>query len=179
MAAATTLGALMAQHQIRLVYGGGNNGLMGAVARSVLAHGGQVTGIIPTFLKNKENMLTDVDELLVVPDMHSRKMAMFEKADAFVALPGGIGTLEEMVEQMTWVQLGRHRKPVLLFDQKGFWRPLLNLIAHMRANGFIRHGLDVRYNVAEKVEDILPIIWASAERAQQEGGTSDMQVLGL
>jgi uncharacterized protein (TIGR00730 family) len=179
MQAATKLGELIALNNMGLVYGGGNNGLMGAVARSVLTHGGRVTGIIPTFLKNKENMLTSVDELIVVPDMHTRKMTMFEKADAFIALPGGIGTLEELVEQITWAQLGRHRKPVLLFDQKGFWRPLLDLITHMRAHGFIRSGLDVRYMVAEKVEDIVPMLTQAANHAAREGAPTDLQVHGL
>src|SRR3712207_2345887 len=106
--AAAALGQSMAEQGISLVYGGGNVGLMGTVARSVLDHGGHVTGIIPDFLKSREKMLDDVQETIVVSDMHTRKRLMFEKADAFVALPGGIGTLEELVEQMTWAQqIGR------------------------------------------------------------------------
>src|SRR3712207_4206190 len=105
---AAELGRAMAEQGIGLVYGGGNVGLMGTVARSVLDHGGHVTGIIPDFLKSREKMLDDVQETIVVSDMHTRKRLMFEKADAFVALPGGIGTLEELVEQMTWAQqIGR------------------------------------------------------------------------
>ena len=115
----------MAEAGIGLVYGGGNVGLMGTVARAVLDGGGHVTGIIPEFLKARERMLEAVQETVVVPDMHTRKRLMFERADAFVALPGGIGTLEELVEQMTWAQLGRHTKPILLLSLDGFWKPLL------------------------------------------------------
>jgi uncharacterized protein (TIGR00730 family) len=158
MQTAEELGRLMAQAGIRLVYGGGNTGLMGMVARSVLRHGGKVTGIIPDFLKNRELMLDGADEMIVTENMHQRKMLMFEKADAFVALPGGIGTLEEIVEQMTWVQLGQHEKPVILANIANFWKPLMVLLAHMREAAFIRQETEVRYGVAEKVEDILPMI---------------------
>jgi hypothetical protein len=89
---------------------------------------------------------------------------MFDRADAFVALPGGIGTLEELVEQLTWAQLNRHRKPILIADIGGFWRPLLALIAHMRIEGFIREGFEARYLVAERIEDVLPMLRAAAER---------------
>ncbi len=131
--AAIALGKALAESSIRLVYGGGSIGLMGAVATSVLDHGGMVTGIIPGFLTARENALKRVQELIVTPDMHERKRLMFEHSDAFVALPGGIGTLEELVEQLTWQQLGRHSKPVLLANIDGFWEPLLALLAHMRA----------------------------------------------
>ena len=151
-----------------LVYGGGSNGLMGIVAKTVIEGGGRVTGIIPEFLSSKERMYKEVSELIVVPDMHTRKRMMFEKADAFVALPGGIGTLEELVEQLTWVQLDRHDKPVVLADVGGFWRPLLDLLAHMRNNGFIRPDLEVRYGVAEKIEDVMPMILAQAERNERK-----------
>ena len=156
----------MADAEIGLVYGGGRIGLMGEVARSVLDAGGKVTGIIPEFLKARELMLPEAQELHVVPDMHTRKRMMFEKADAFIALPGGIGTLEELVEQMTWAQLGRHEKPILIANINGFWKPLLSLLAHMRGNGFVRTGLDVRYLVAERIEDALEMIIAAAERSR-------------
>ena len=143
-AGAERIGQLMADAGIRLIYGGGDVGLMGAVARAVLAHGGHVTGVIPEFLERREIMLKEAQELLVVPDMHTRKRLMYERADAFVALPGGVGTLEELVEQLTWVQLDQHRKPVLIADLGGFWRPLLELFAHMRRTGFIRAGFEVR-----------------------------------
>jgi uncharacterized protein (TIGR00730 family) len=161
---AAVLGRSMAEQGINLVYGGGNVGLMGTVAQSVLDHGGHVTGIIPDFLKSREKLLDDVQETIVVPDMHTRKRLMFEKADAFVALPGGIGTLEELVEQMTWSQLGQHTKPILMLSTKGFWKPLLTLIAHMREQGFIRPGLELNYLVAERVEEVLPMLENAARR---------------
>ncbi len=111
----------------------------------MLDHGGHVTGIIPDFLKSRERMLDDVQETIVVSDMHTRKKLMFDRSDAFVALPGGIGTLEELVEQMTWAQLGQHAKPILLLSVAEFWTPLLGLFDHMRRSGFIREGLDLNY----------------------------------
>jgi uncharacterized protein (TIGR00730 family) len=167
--AADRLGAALAAAGIALVYGGGDVGLMGITARAVLRDGGHVTGIIPDFLKRRENMIDDAQELIVVPDMHTRKKLMFEKSDAFVALPGGIGTLEELVEQMTWSQLGRHRKPILLLDLNGFWRPLITLIEHMRRSGFIRPGLELNYTVVERVEDVLPAMLAGAPDAEAVG----------
>ncbi|MXQ12677.1 TIGR00730 family Rossman fold protein [Microvirga makkahensis] len=161
---AAALGRAMAEQEINLVYGGGNVGLMGTIAQAVLDHGGYVTGIIPDFLKSREKLLDEVQETIVVSDMHTRKRMMFERADAFVALPGGIGTLEELVEQMTWAQLGRHTKPILMLSTKGFWKPLLTLFAHMRDQGFIRAGLELNYLVAEKVEDVIPMLEASARR---------------
>ena len=162
--AALAFGKALADDGIRLVYGGGSIGLMGAVAQSVLAHGGKVTGIIPEFLTNRENALKNVQELIVTPDMHERKRLMFEHSDAFVALPGGVGTLEELVEQLTWQQLGRHTKPVLLANIEGFWEPLLALLAHMRETEFIRPNLQVDILKAERVEDILPRLRAAAAR---------------
>ncbi len=170
--AAIALGKVFAENNIRLVYGGGSLGLMGAVANSVLDHGGTVTGIIPDFLRARENALTRVQEMIVTPDMHERKRLMFERSDAFVALPGGVGTLEELVEQLTWQQLGRHSKPVLLANIDDFWEPLLALLAHMRANQFIRPALDVDVLKAERVEDILPRLRAAAARAP--AGTKEM-----
>ena len=166
--AAIALGKVFAQNHIRLVYGGGSLGLMGAVAKSVLDHGGSVTGIIPEFLTARENALSRVQEMIVTPDMHERKRLMFERSDAFVALPGGIGTLEELVEQLTWQQLGRHSKPVLLANIDGFWEPLLSLLTHMRATQFIRPTLAVEILKAERVEDILPRLQAAASRASEE-----------
>ena len=165
--AAIGLGKALAENGIRLVYGGGSIGLMGAVATSVLDHGGTVTGIIPDFLTNRENALKRVQEMIVTPDMHERKRLMFERSDAFVALPGGIGTLEELVEQLTWQQLGRHSKPILIANIDGFWEPLLALLAHMRATEFIRASLAVNILKAERVEDILPRLRAAAARAPE------------
>ncbi|QWG20279.1 TIGR00730 family Rossman fold protein [Bradyrhizobium sediminis] len=163
--AAFAFGKALADNGIRLVYGGGSVGLMGAVAKSVLDHGGTVTGIIPEFLTGRENALKRVQDLIVTPDMHERKRLMFEHSDAFVALPGGVGTLEELVEQLTWQQLGRHNKPILLADIDGFWEPLLALLAHMRETEFIRPNLQVDILKAERVEDILPRLRAAAARA--------------
>jgi uncharacterized protein (TIGR00730 family) len=166
--AAEALGRALAAEGIGLVYGGGGEGLMGRLARATLAGGGYVTGVIPNFLVRKEHALTDAQEMLVVETMHARKQAMFDRADAFVALPGGVGTLEELVEQLTWAQLNRHAKPILIADIAGFWRPLLALIAHMRFGGFIREGFETRYLVAEKIEDVLPMLRAAAERRSTE-----------
>ena len=165
--AARALGRLMAESGIRLVYGGGSVGLMGDLAMSVLDQGGSVTGVIPDFLVNREHMLERSQERIITCDMHERKRIMFERADAFVALPGGIGTLEELVEQMTWQQLGRHTKPVLLANVDNFWEPLLALLAHMRATEFIRAGLAVSILKAERVEDILPRLRAAAARTPE------------
>jgi uncharacterized protein (TIGR00730 family) len=170
--AAIALGKLFAENSIRLVYGGGSVGLMGAVAKSVLDHGGTVTGIIPDFLATRERMNPNLTELVITPDMHERKRLMFERSDAFVALPGGVGTLEELVEQMTWQQLGRHTKPVLLANIDSFWEPLIALLAHMRANQFIRPALEVEVLKAERVEDILPRLRAAAALAP--AGTQEM-----
>jgi uncharacterized protein (TIGR00730 family) len=163
--AAIELGKTFAENGIRLVYGGGSLGLMGAVAKSTLDHGGTVTGIIPDFLRARENALTRVQEMIVTPDMHERKRLMFERSDAFVALPGGIGTLEELVEQLTWQQLGRHSKPVLLANVDGFWEPFIALLTHMRATEFIRPTLSVDILKAERVADIVPRLRAAAARA--------------
>jgi len=172
--AAEALGAAIARAGIGLVFGGGSCGLMGVVANTALAHGGKVTGIIPGFLDEREIALPTVSELQVVPDMHTRKRLMFEKSDAFVALPGGVGTLEELTEQLTWIQLGRHSKPLVIADVGGFWKPLLSLFAHMHNAGFIRQGYEVRYMVAERVEDVIPMLRA-ARHPKEEG---DEEIIG-
>ena len=170
--AALALGKSFAENNIRLVYGGGSVGLMGAIAKSTLDHGGLVTGIIPDFLKSREHALSRVQEMIVTPDMHERKRLMFERSDAFVALPGGIGTLEELVEQMTWQQLGRHTKPVLLANIDGFWEPLIALLSHMRETEFIRPSLNVDVLKADRVEDIVPRLRAAAACAPE--GSKEM-----
>jgi uncharacterized protein (TIGR00730 family) len=165
---AVDLGRIMAENGIGLVYGGGSIGLMGAVAKSVLEHGGRVTGIIPEFLTRRENALMGAQELIVTHDMHERKRLMFERSDAFVALPGGIGTLEELVEQLTWQQLGRHSKPILLANVDGFWEPLLTLLTHMRTTAFIRPTLPLDVLTADRTEDILPRLRAAAAKTPDE-----------
>jgi uncharacterized protein (TIGR00730 family) len=162
MDAAASFGRVLAKDNIGLVYGGGSVGLMGALAEAVLDGGGRVTGVIPEFLVNREHMLLRVQERIVTRDMHERKRIMFERADAFVALPGGIGTMEELVEQLTWAQLGRHRKPILILNIEGFWDPLCALIDHMRRLDFIRADLSVRLLVVEKVDEILPKLFEQA-----------------
>jgi uncharacterized protein (TIGR00730 family) len=161
VAAAQAFGEILAKNRVRLVYGGGSLGLMGAVATSVLDHGGEVTGVIPEFLTTRERKLTRAQEVIVTHDMHERKRIMFERADAFVALPGGIGTLEETIEQMTWAQLGRHHKPIALANIKGFWDPLCVLLEHMKELAFIRPDLTIEPIVTERVDDILPRLQAA------------------
>jgi uncharacterized protein (TIGR00730 family) len=162
-AAARSFGKILAENGIRLVFGGGSVGLMGALAGSVIEHGGAATGIIPEFLTAKERPRRLAQEQIITHDMHERKRTMFDRADAFVALPGGIGTLEELVEQMTWAQLGRHKKPILIANINGFWDPLLGLLAHMRAQGLVPPAANgVELLVVERVDDILPKLRAAA-----------------
>lgn len=165
---ARAFGTLLAKNGIGLVFGGGSVGMMGAIAKSVREHGGEVTGIIPEFLVAREHAMRGADNLIVTRDMHERKRKMFEMADAFVAMPGGVGTLEEVVEQMTWVQLGRHRKPILLANIKHFWDPLCSLINHMKALEFIRDDLNFDLLVADKVDDILPMLKNAAAAVSEE-----------
>jgi uncharacterized protein (TIGR00730 family) len=155
---ARKFGKILAENGVRLVYGGGSIGLMGAVAEAVQKYGGEATGIIPEFLTSREHPRRLSQQLIVTRDMHERKRTMFERADAFVALPGGIGTLEEVVEQLTWAQLGRHKKPILFANINGYWNPLLALIAHMRELQFMPDTLRVNFLVADRVEDILPML---------------------
>ena len=165
--AARAFGRILAENGIRLVYGGGSVGLMGALADAVLDHGGAVTGVIPDFLVNREHMLVRAQERIITRDMHERKRVMFEHADAFVALPGGVGTLEELVEQLTWAQLGRHKKPILILNVQGFWDPLCVLLDQMEKLEFIRAGLSVKLLVADRVEDILPILLEAARAVSE------------
>jgi uncharacterized protein (TIGR00730 family) len=166
--AARDFGEILAKNGIGLVYGGGGDGMMGTLARAVLAQGGAVTGVIPEFLVQREHAERGARDLIVTRDMHERKRKMFELADAFVALPGGVGTLEELVEQLTWVQLGRHRKPVLAVNIEGFWEPLCALLDHMRALQFIRGDLSFDLLVADKVADVLPMLQRAAAAVPEE-----------
>jgi len=177
VAAARALGAILADNGIGLVYGGGSVGLMGELADAVLDRGGKVIGIIPTFLQNREHA-NPRGEVIVTRDMHERKQRMFDEADAFVALPGGVGTLEEVVEQMTWAQLGRHQKPILLANIQKFWDPLCALLDHMEELQFIRPGLAVDYLVAEEVDDILPMLKKAVERVAEEDKAMQPPVAG-
>lgn len=176
--AATAFGKALAENGVGLVYGGGSIGLMGAVATGALDHGGAVTGIIPDFLTARENALKRAQELIVTKNMHERKQLMFDRSDAFVALPGGIGTLEELVEQMTWAQLGRHTKPILIANIEGFWNPLLALLHHMKDTAFIRANLSVDILTADRVEDILPTLEKAAARAPEATKLMEEKVAG-
>jgi uncharacterized protein (TIGR00730 family) len=169
--AAERFGKVLADNHVRLIYGGGSVGVMGALARAVLDHGGEVTGIIPEFLTKKERPRWLPQELIVTRDMHERKRTMFERADGFVAMPGGLGTLEEVVEQLTWAQLGRHKKPILIANISGYWDPLLALIEHMRAVKFVPPALEVDFLVVEKVEEILPKMQDAARRVAEADKT--------
>ena len=156
--AATDFGKILAENRINLVYGGGSFGLMGALATSVLDHGGTVTGIIPEALVARERALKRVQEMVVTRDMHERKRLMFERSDAFVALPGGIGTLEELVEQLTWAQLAHHKKPIVLCSIDRFWEPLLETFARMKDAGFVYNSGILDDVIAKDVASILPLI---------------------
>lgn len=176
------LGRSLAETGLRLIYGGGTKGIMGAVARGAMENGGKVSGIIPRFLMNKEATeaaLGRLDHLVVTEDMHERKHLMFEQSDAFVALPGGIGTVEEIVEIMTWAQLGRHRKPIVFANIAGFWDPMLTLIDHMKAEGFVHTAHLVQPLVVGTAEAIVPAILASADadRVSADGDRSIIERL--
>ena len=163
--AAEKLGAALARDGVELVYGGGSAGLMGQVARAASAHGGRVVGVIPRFLLPREGALDSIDELIVVDTMHERKMIMFDRADAFVALPGGIGTLDELAEQLVWAQLGRHAKPIVLADVNDFWRPLLQVFANMRDEGFL-HDLEPGiFQIAANIDDVVALATRNKQRA--------------
>ncbi len=153
--AARGFGAALAARGLGLVYGGGRVGLMGAVADGALAAGGEVIGVIPQELVDRELAHDGVTELRVVGSLHERKALMAELSDAFVALPGGFGTLDELMEQLTWSQLGLHDKPVALFDVEGYWRPLIELARHATEEGFVRESDLASIAVGGDAEGIL------------------------
>ena len=157
LAAASELGATLAHEDVRLVYGGGGVGLMGACARAAHAAGGRVLGIIPHFLTSHERPLKTV-ETVVVDSMHQRKMMMFDAADAFAILPGAIGTLEEVIELLSWRRLGLHAKPIVFLDIKGFWQPLFALFDHILEQNLIPPEFRDTWRSVERVEDILPTL---------------------
>jgi uncharacterized protein (TIGR00730 family) len=153
--AAQAFGRTLAEQGLTLVYGGGNIGLMGAVADAALAAGGQVIGVIPTFLKDKEVAHLGLSELVVTHSMHERKAKMAELSDAFVALPGGLGTFEELFEMVTWSQLSIHGKPVALYNVNGFYDRLLDFVRHAAAEGFLRKENLALLQSADSVEGVL------------------------
>jgi uncharacterized protein (TIGR00730 family) len=163
-AAADTFGRCMARRGIALVYGGGNVGMMGAVADAVLAEGGKVTGVIPRFMVEKELAHTGATEMLLVDSMHERKTLMAGRADAFVALPGGIGTLEELFEVFTWLQLGLHSKPVGILNTDGYYDPMLAFLERMAHDQFIRADFLETLRVQTGPEKLLDELHARSPR---------------
>lgn len=154
-AAAAALGQAMAAQGTTLVFGGGRIGLMGAVADAALSGGGKIVGVIPTFLRDLELAHPGATEMVVVPDMHSRKRAMFERSDAFCILPGGVGTLEEMFEIVTWRQLHLHNKPIIVLNTAGYWSHLISLFDRIITAGFAHKGHEALITVVERPEDVL------------------------
>ncbi|SDF83721.1 hypothetical protein SAMN05216241_103275 [Limimonas halophila] len=155
---ARALGRACAANGIRVVFGGGSIGLMGALAEASRAAGGAVTGIIPDHLRARELADEAVDDLVVVDSMHERKRLMAERADGFCVLPGGIGTLDETIEILTWKQLGLHTKPVVLLDNGRFWDPLMQLFAHQRAAGFLGETEPNLFQRAGSVDEAMGIL---------------------
>jgi uncharacterized protein (TIGR00730 family) len=157
---AVQLGELLARKSITLVYGGGGVGLMGLVANAALKGGGKVTGIIPQFRLQREAGHPALSETVVVETMHERKLQMFERSDAFVVLPGGIGTLEELFEVLSWRTLGLHTKPIVIVDQGGYWEPLAALLRSVVEGGFAeRSHLDHLVFIRD-LKELLPAIAA-------------------
>ena len=167
LTAATRLGELLAAGGVRLVYGGGGVGLMGATARAARDAGGRVLGVIPDFLRGRERPVSDV-ETVVVRTMHERKMMMFERSDAFVVLPGGIGTLEEIIELLSWRRLELHEKPTVFYNPRGFWDPLFHLFEHIIAEKLMPLEFNDSWRAVDKVEDILPAVFEMAKHSPQE-----------
>jgi uncharacterized protein (TIGR00730 family) len=159
--AANAFGAACARRGLGIVYGGGGVGLMGMLADAALAAGGEVIGVIPRTMIAEERAHRRLTELIAVDSMHERKMRMAELSDAFAALPGGIGTLEEVVEVFTWLQLGLHLKPVGLLNTGGFYEPLLSLLAHMRDEQFLTPDHHAMLSVEREPEPLLDRLLAT------------------
>ena len=157
MVMAADPGRQLASLGIGLVYGGGSIGLMGAVSDSVLSHGGRVTGVIPEFLTGRE-ISNQSAEMIVVPDMHTRKRTMFERSDAFCILPGGVGTLEEFLEIVTWRQLSVHNKPVILANWNGYWDHLIAMATGVREGGFAYGPMENLFTVVTSVAEIISTV---------------------
>jgi len=157
-ALAENFGALMASADIRLVYGGGDVGLMGVIAKSVMKNGGAVMGIIPQHLEKAEVGLKAVTDFHVVDNMHDRKRMMFDHSDAFVALPGSIGTLDETIEVLTWKQLKLHDKPIIIVNSENYWAPFLDLIDHVIDQEFTIAATRDLFHVVDRIEDVLPLL---------------------
>jgi len=171
VAAAQAVGRWIGEHGGQLVYGGGNKGLMGAVAEATLQAGGRVVGVIPHGLVERELAKRDCTELHVVDSMHQRKQMMAERADAFLALPGGIGTFEELFEVWTWRQLGYHDKPVGLLDVDGYYRPLLGFLDSAVGEGFMNQGQMAMLHAGS---DIATLLQSLAQAARGRGAAQDL-----
>lgn len=167
---ATELGRALAKAGLGLVYGGGRVGLMGLVADAAMQAGGRVSGVIPRFLHDHEVAHTGVTHLEITDSMHDRKRRMYELSDAFVILPGGLGTLDETLEVLTWTQLGLSQKPVIICNFDGFWQPLLDLIDHTIAAGFTRPENRQTFKVVDKVEDIIPALRTTTQVKSDPSG---------
>jgi uncharacterized protein (TIGR00730 family) len=161
--AAARMGRILAERGVRLVFGGGHVGLMGVAADAALAHGGQVIGIIPEHLTRYEVAHQGATRLIVTDSMHSRKAQMFELSDAFAILPGGLGTLDETLEIITWKQIRLHDKPIVIVNVDGYWDPLIELIEHVIAHRFARESTRDLYTVVDSVDDVFPAIAAAPE----------------
>ncbi|PCH99308.1 MAG: TIGR00730 family Rossman fold protein [Alphaproteobacteria bacterium] len=156
--AASTMGKTMADAGVQLVYGGGHVGLMGLIADAVMDNGGEAIGIIPEHISSKEVQHKGLTELHVVDTMHTRKQMMVDKSDAFLILPGGIGTLDELCEIMTWRQLGIHDKPIIIANINGYWTPFLDMINHIIKAGFMRDGDEKLMIVVESLDEVMPAL---------------------
>jgi len=165
--AARALGAEIAKNNVRLIYGGGDIGLMSMVARATLEAGGKATGIIPQFIMEFEVGNPGLTELIVVDSMHDRKRAMFERSDAFVVLPGGLGTIDETIEILTWKQLQQHSKPVVLLDINNYWQPMVDLITAVVDGGFGHHGISDLFSVVDSVGKVFPAIEQAPEVSKE------------
>ena len=157
---AVALGQMLANQGVTLVYGGGGVGLMGLVANAALDSGGKVIGIIPRFLLEREAGHPDLTETAVVETMHERKLQMFERSDGFVVLPGGLGTLEELFEVLSWRTLGLHSKPIVIIDQGGYWKPLAALLHNVVEGGFAERTHLDHVAFVNSIDDVLPAIAA-------------------
>jgi hypothetical protein len=162
LAAAAHFGAALADEGVRLVYGGGGVGLMGACARAARAHGGRILGVIPGFLTSREVMLETI-ETVVVTSMHERKLRMFDEADAFAVLPGAIGTLEEAIELLSWRRLGLHAKPIAFYNPDGFWDPLFELFARFVENHLLPNEFSSCWRAVTDIEALLPALRVMGE----------------
>jgi uncharacterized protein (TIGR00730 family) len=164
---AKEMGKIMAEQGLDLVYGGGNVGLMGVIAREIKLRGGRVIGVIPDYLNEIEIAFTQADALHVVEDMYARKRMMFDLSDAFVALPGGLGTLDEILDVVTMAQLGMHQKPLVMLNHEGYWDPFLAVVDHMIEGGFVDPIARQHYATVRQIEEILPALngWRAAAKS--------------